>query len=98
MLDPLHAPRGTKLDRRIVKEGRLVLEASGGNRGFSTNFVPKMGYETLIKSYRQLIGSIYSPRPYNERVKVFLRRYRLLLVEVDQGAVRVAANYPGGQV
>jgi len=78
MVGLLNAPRGTKLYRRIVEEGRLLKDISGDNTDLSTNFIPKMGYETLSKGYEKIISGIYSPRPYYERVKEFLREYKPL--------------------
>jgi len=76
MVGLLNAPRGTSLYKRIVKEGRLFKDASGDNTDFSTNIIPKMGYEKLVKGYKKIISGIYSPKPYYERVKEFLRRYK----------------------
>ena len=43
---------------------------------YSLNFVPKMNHETLISGYRNILKTIYSPRHYYERVKIFLREYK----------------------
>jgi hypothetical protein len=37
-----------------------------------------MGNEKLVKGYKSIISGIYSPRPYYERVKEFLRDYKPL--------------------
>jgi len=76
MVGLLNAPRSTSLYQRLVKEGRLLKDASGDNTDFSINFVPKMDYEILIKGYRRIISGIYSPEPYYRRVKEFLREYK----------------------
>ncbi|TET95099.1 MAG: DUF4070 domain-containing protein, partial [Desulfobacteraceae bacterium] len=76
MVGLLNAPRSTSLYQRLVKEGRLLKDASGDNTDFSINFVPKMDYEILIKGYRRIISRIYSPEPYYRRVREFLREYR----------------------
>jgi len=78
MVGLLNAPSGTKLYKRLVKEGRLLKNASGDNTDFSMNFIPKMDYEMLIKGYENIISRIYSPKPYYERVKRFLREYKPL--------------------
>jgi len=76
MVGLLNAPRGTKLYKRLAKEGRLLKDASGDNTDFSINFIPKMDYEILIKGYQKIISRIYSPKPYYERVRRFLREYK----------------------
>jgi radical SAM superfamily enzyme YgiQ (UPF0313 family) len=76
MVGLLNAPRGTRLYQRVVKEGRLLEDMSGDNTDFSINFTPKMGYETLVKGYQKIIQGIYSPKPYFERVKAFLKEYK----------------------
>ena len=42
----------------------------------SLNFIPKMNYETLINGYKSILNTIYSPKEYYERVKVFLKEYK----------------------
>jgi len=76
MVGLLNAPRSTSLYQRLVKEGRLLKDASGDNTDFSINFIPKMDYEILIKGYRRIISGIYSPEPYYRRVREFLREYK----------------------
>jgi len=76
MVGMLNAPRGSRLYERLFKEGRLLKEATGDNTDFSTNIIPKMGYEKLAEGYRKIVNSIYSPRLYYERVREFLREYR----------------------
>ena len=76
MVGLLNAPRQTRLYQRLNKENRLLQTMSGDNTDFSINFIPKMNYETLINGYRQVLNTIYSPRQYYERVRVFLREYK----------------------
>jgi radical SAM superfamily enzyme YgiQ (UPF0313 family) len=76
MVGLLNAPRGTKLYQRLLKEGRLVKDATGDNTDFSINFVPRMSSETLISGYRNILNTIYSPKHYYARVKNFLKEYR----------------------
>jgi radical SAM superfamily enzyme YgiQ (UPF0313 family) len=78
MVGLLNVPRGTRLYKRIVQEGRLVENFSGNNTAFSTNFIPKMGYDTLIEGYQKILRGIYAPKPYYARVKKFLRAYQPL--------------------
>lgn len=74
----LNAPRGSRLYERLLQEGRLNKDITGDNTDFSTNIIPKMGYERLAEGYRKIIDGIYSPRSYYERVKMFLREYNPL--------------------
>ena len=76
MVGILNAPRGTRLYKRVVQEGRLLEDISGDNTDFTTNIDPKMGFEKLNNGYRRVISGIYSPKPYYDRVKSFLREYR----------------------
>jgi len=78
MVGMLNAPRGSRLYERLQREGRLVKEHSGDNTDFSTNILPKMGYEKLAEGYRKIISGVYSPELYYQRVKAFLREYRPL--------------------
>ncbi len=76
MVGLLQAPLGTRLYERMQKEGRLMKEFSGDNVDGSTNIIPKMGLEPLREGYRKLLGQIYDPKHYYERVLTFLREYR----------------------
>ena len=76
MVGLLNAPRGSQLYQRIVKEGRLLMEATGDNTDFSTNIDPKMGLEALSRGYRRIISGIYSPKPYYARVRAYLREFQ----------------------
>jgi hypothetical protein len=72
------APHGTRLYQRLLRENRLLKEVSGDNTDFSITFIPKMNYEILINGYKRIINGIYSPKPYYERVRRFLKEYKLL--------------------
>lgn len=76
MVGVLNAPIGTHLYRRMKQEQRLLSDISGDNTDGSTNIVPKMNLDTLIKGYRSILDNIYSPKQYYERVSTFLREYR----------------------
>lgn len=78
MVGMLNAPRGSRLYERLQKEGRLLKDISGDNTDFSTNIIPRMGYEKLAEGYRKVISGIYSPGSYYERVKAFLKEYKPL--------------------
>jgi radical SAM superfamily enzyme YgiQ (UPF0313 family) len=75
MVGLLNAPRGTTLYKRLKKENRLLKDSSGDNTDFTLNFIPKMKIETLITGYKEIIGTIYSPKNYYERVITFLKEY-----------------------
>jgi len=76
MVGLLNAPRGTRLYQRLKKENRLLKGFTGDNTDCSLNFIPKMNYETLISGYKHILNTIYSPKPYYERVKTFLKEYK----------------------
>ncbi|MFC1951420.1 B12-binding domain-containing radical SAM protein [Chloroflexota bacterium] len=76
MVGLLNAPRGTRLYKRLENEDRLLKRFSGDNTDCSLNFIPKMNHETLINGYKHILGNIYSPKQYYERVKTFLKEYK----------------------
>jgi radical SAM superfamily enzyme YgiQ (UPF0313 family) len=76
MVGLLNAPHGTKLYHRLKAEGRLTKSPTGDNTDFSMNFVPRMNAEHLLTGYRRIINTIYSPKHYYARVKVFLKEYQ----------------------
>lgn len=76
MVGLLNAPHGTKLFRRMQKEGRLLNRFTGDNMDYSINFVPKMEKEKLINGYNHILSTIYSPKYFYERIIVFLREYK----------------------
>ena len=77
MVGLLQAPYGTQLYERLSKEGRLLGDPSGDNTDDTMNFRPKMPTDLLHEGYRQILTTIYSPKAYYERVRTFLREYRL---------------------
>ncbi|MCL4538229.1 MAG: B12-binding domain-containing radical SAM protein [Bacteroidetes bacterium] len=76
MVGLLNAPRGTKLYKRLMDEGRILNVFSGDNTDLSINFIPKMNRETLINGYKNIVGKIYSPKEYYRRVKNFMRDFK----------------------
>jgi len=76
MVGLLNAPRGTRLYQRLKKEGRLLSDTSGDNTDCSMNFIPKMNYEILINGYQKILNTIYLPKHYYKRVRIFLRHYK----------------------
>ncbi len=77
MVGLLNAPTGTNLFKRLKKENRLVETFNGNNMDGATNIIPKMNYRDLIKGYSKIIGTIYSPAEYYNRIKSFLKEYEV---------------------
>jgi radical SAM superfamily enzyme YgiQ (UPF0313 family) len=78
MVGMLNAPKRTQLYDRLSKEGRISSDFNGNNTDLSTNIVPKMNISTLIKGYKNIVSTIYSPKYYYERVANFLKEYKPL--------------------
>ena len=76
MVGLLQAPPGTHLYQRMKREGRLLKDISGDNMDGSTNIIPRMGLASLREGYRKILGQIYTPKSYTDRVITFLREYR----------------------
>ncbi len=76
MVGLLNAPRGTRLYQRLKQENRLLKGMTGDNTDCSINFIPKMNYETLIGGYKHILDTIYAPKQYYERIRIFLKEYR----------------------
>ncbi len=93
MVGLLNAPPGTKLFQRLKKENRLLKTFSGDNTDGSLNFVPKMNYETLINGYKHILNTIYSPKQFYERVKIFRKEFK---PQKRKGGSRVQFYYIRG--
>ncbi len=76
MVGLLNAPKHTKLYERLEAEHRLTVDATGSNTDLTMNFVPKMNSQELISGYQSIIRSIYSVKPYYQRMRQFLLNYR----------------------
>ncbi len=76
MVGILQAPAGTKLYKRLKKEGRILGSITGDNVDGSTNIIPKMGMETLIRGYKYVMKNLYSVENYYYRVKKFLQEFK----------------------
>ncbi|MFO7535501.1 MAG: DUF4070 domain-containing protein [Kiritimatiellia bacterium] len=76
MVGLLQAPPGTRLYERLKAAGRLTGASSGDNVDGTTNVVPVMSIDALQAGYRRILEHIYSPGPYYERVRTFLREYQ----------------------
>jgi radical SAM superfamily enzyme YgiQ (UPF0313 family) len=75
MVGLLNAPHGTKLQKRLLNEGRMLNDFTGNNTDFSINFVPQMDTELLLDGYKKILNTIYSPKHYYERVMRFLKDF-----------------------
>ena len=75
MVGLLNAPRGTRLYHRLKEENRLLKDMSGDNMDFSINFIPKMNPETLINGYKHILNTIYAPKQFYERIRIFLKEF-----------------------
>jgi radical SAM superfamily enzyme YgiQ (UPF0313 family) len=75
MVGLLNAPRGTKLQKRLENEGRMLKDFTGNNTDFSINFIPRMDSKTLLDGYQKILNKIYSPKYYYERVRMFLKDF-----------------------
>lgn len=75
MVGLLQAPPGTRLYDRMKKEGRLCAAPTGDNTDGTTNIIPVMSIDALSEGYRRILKHIYSPAPYYQRIRTFLREY-----------------------
>lgn len=75
MVGLLNAPQGTKLQKRLIDEGRMLHDFNGNNTDFSINFIPRMDSEALMNGYKKILSTIYSPKYYYERVMRFLKEF-----------------------
>ncbi|MFA6455768.1 MAG: B12-binding domain-containing radical SAM protein, partial [Bacteroidota bacterium] len=75
MVGLLNAPKGTRLHKKLLGEGRMLSSFTGSNTDFSINFVPVMEVETLMNGYKQIVKTIYSHKEFYERVMTFLRTF-----------------------
>jgi radical SAM superfamily enzyme YgiQ (UPF0313 family) len=75
MVGLLNAPKGTKLQKRLLNEGRLLNDFTGNNTDFSINFVPHMDSDLLINGYKKILNTIYSPKFFYARVMRFLKDF-----------------------
>ncbi|MHC4574427.1 MAG: B12-binding domain-containing radical SAM protein [Planctomycetota bacterium] len=84
MVGLLNAPRGTKLYNRLLKENRVLSDATGDNTDLSMNFIPRMKCEELIEGYKKVVRTIYSHKLYYERIATFLKNYKPLQIRAPQ--------------
>ena len=75
MVGLLNAPKGTKLQKRLEVEGRMLKDFNGNNTDFSMNFIPQMDLKILLDGYQKILNKIYSPKYYYDRVIRFLKDF-----------------------
>lgn len=75
MVGLLNAPKGTKLEKRLIDEGRMLKDFTGNNTDFTINFIPKMDSEKLLAGYQSILKTIYSPKYFYERVMRFMKNF-----------------------
>ncbi len=75
MVGLLNAPKGTKLEKRLKGESRMLKDFTGNNTDFSINFIPRMDLNVLLDGYQDLLHKIYSPKYYYKRVMTFLKDF-----------------------
>jgi len=93
MVGLLQAPAGTRLYKRLKKEGRLVGHFTGDNVDGSTNIIPRMDLDELREGYRTIMRHIYSPKLYYQRIKTFLREYKATRIHIPLDFQRVLALF-----
>ncbi|MFH1487563.1 MAG: DUF4070 domain-containing protein, partial [Pseudomonadota bacterium] len=76
MVGLLQAPVGTRLYERLKREGRIHGKMTGDNADGTTNIIPRMDINDLYEGYKKIMGHIYSPKEYYQRVKIFLLEYK----------------------
>jgi radical SAM superfamily enzyme YgiQ (UPF0313 family) len=75
MVGLLNAPKGTKLEKRLLNEGRMLSDFTGNNTDFTINFIPKMDSKELMDGYISILKTIYSPKYFYERVMRFMKDF-----------------------
>jgi hypothetical protein len=78
MVGLLNAPINSRLYQRLCREERLLKGWTGNNTDSSINFVTKMDLQELLGGYRKILATIYSSKPYYQRVRNFLMIHRPL--------------------
>jgi len=92
MVGLLNAPPGTRLYKRMKLEGRLAGLISCNTDG-TTNIIPRMDLKVLSEGYKKIMGHIYSPKVYYERVRTFLQEYNAPKTRVQMDFQRFMAFF-----
>lgn len=59
MVGLLNGPKGTKLEKRLQNEGRMLKDFTGNNTDFTINFIPKMDSEKLIDYWKLFLWMLF---------------------------------------
>lgn len=84
MVGLLNALPDTQLWKRLVREGRILGEASGNNTSCTLNFKTRMDPAMLIQGYQSIMRTIYAPREYYQRALDSMKRTAQQFVEQPQ--------------
>jgi radical SAM superfamily enzyme YgiQ (UPF0313 family) len=76
MVGMLQAPPGTRLFDRLQRESRVVKTFSGDNVDGTTNIIPRMGIDRLLRGYQSIMKQLYSPKNYYRRVRTLLKELK----------------------
>ncbi len=79
ILTPL---RGTKLYDRLKAEGRLIKEDPvilSMDTDPTANYITKMEKAKLLEGYCEVVNTVYSPKVFYDRIKIFLKDYKPLI-------------------
>ncbi len=94
MVGLLQAPIGTRLYKRMEKDGRLVGSFSGDNVDGATNIVPKeINLDVLQKGYRSVVKTLYTPKNYYNRVITFLKEYKAPKIKIPLSSEYIRAFF-----
>jgi len=77
MVGLLNAPPETRLFKRLSAEDRIRNNFMGDNMDGTTNIIPKMNMQKLMDGYKNILVTIYAHKEYYQRVRTFLKEYRL---------------------
>ncbi len=76
MVSILYAPARTRLWYRLKRANRLLKGGTGDNTDGTINFIPKMDLGVLVSGYKHVVHTIYSPKNYYARVRMFPKEYK----------------------
>jgi radical SAM superfamily enzyme YgiQ (UPF0313 family) len=94
MVGLLQAPTGTRLYKRMQKDGRLTGASTGDNVDGTTNIIPKsMNLDVLQRGYRAVIKTLYTPKNYYARVRMFLREYKVPKIKIPISSQYIRAFF-----
>jgi radical SAM superfamily enzyme YgiQ (UPF0313 family) len=80
MVGLLHAIPETALYKRLQSEKRILNTASYNNTDFTINFIPEMNLDSLMKGYKRVLDTIFTPKYYYKRIITYLKEYNKLAV------------------